>query len=325
MASDDLSIYVYKGEWGLPSIDLDCLKALMFIKLTGAPVEIKISNGVIWSPNGILPYLQHKGRKIAGFQKIIHYLNNLGYTLKDEAAATSMEVDEGFVRLNLYPYFQYLLWCPENIDKTRAIYAHRIQFPLNFYTPKKYLQRAENTIQQICGFSFDDPIAKHDIAEIAAKAKQCLNLLEERITPEGWLGDNTPGMVDCTIYAFCSILINHKMPNNSLQVHLQQCPKLTKYVQRITKKYFEKEAFSSMKKEENTPKSSSKEYYTAEQEKEQREVRKRYIVSAFVATISMAVFAILKEIKISARYDDEEVPQFEFEGDYVDEGEEGGE
>lgn len=29
MTTDDLVIYVYKGEWGLPSIDFDCLRVLV--------------------------------------------------------------------------------------------------------------------------------------------------------------------------------------------------------------------------------------------------------------------------------------------------------
>lgn len=296
----------------------------MFVKLTEAPVEIKITNGVFWSPTGTLPYLQHKSTKVSGFQKIIHYLNNLGYNLADNSdnpLSTATNIDEGFVKLSIYPYFQFLLWCPQNIDATRALYAHRIQFPLNFYTPKKYLAKAENTMRQICGFSFDDPIIKHDIAEIASKAKQCLNLLEERVKANEWLSGKEPGMVDCTIYAFCAILLNHTMPNNSLQVHLQQCPKLANYVQRVTKKYFANEGFNSVKKDSKESNGTEKKFYTGEeQEEDPKQKRKRYIVSAIVATVSMVSFALFKGI-LAVSYDNEEAPDFM---DYDDDGGEGG-
>lgn len=295
----------------------------MFIKLSGAPVEIKITNGVFWSPNGTLPYLQHNGTKIAGFQKIIHYLNNQGYNLEknETPLSTASEIDEGFVRLSLYPYFQYILWCPQNIDRTRALYAKRIQFPFNFYTPKKYLEKAENTMRQICSFSFDDPIVKHEIGEIASRAKQCLNLLEERVKPNEWLSGKEPGMVDCNIYAFCAILLNHSLPNNTLQVHLQQCPKLANYVHRITKKYFVEEGFNSGKKESNENSTGNeKKFYTGEEQDEAPGLRrKRYIVSAFIATVSMISYAIFKGI-LTVSYEDEEAPDFM---DYDDDGGEG--
>jgi metaxin len=53
-----MQVYVYKGDWGLPSIDNDCLKVLSFIKLSKAPVDIKIGCNPYLSPSGFLPYLE---------------------------------------------------------------------------------------------------------------------------------------------------------------------------------------------------------------------------------------------------------------------------
>jgi Outer mitochondrial membrane transport complex protein len=55
-----MQVHIYKGDWGLPSIDHDCLKVISFIKLSKAPVDLIIDNNPYLSPTGFLPYLEGK-------------------------------------------------------------------------------------------------------------------------------------------------------------------------------------------------------------------------------------------------------------------------
>lgn len=85
-------LFVYQGEWGLPSIDFDCLRALVStdrphplpacksvvfqcaVKFTRAPIAINTKGNPFRSGDGRLPYIQAYKRKIVGYEQIISYL-----------------------------------------------------------------------------------------------------------------------------------------------------------------------------------------------------------------------------------------------------------
>jgi metaxin len=79
---------------------------------------------------------------------------------------------------------------------------------------------------------------------MTVNAKKCLNWLAEKLNDNKFfLGHQSE--LDCTLYGYLSIILYHSLPNNSLQVHLQNCPNLVKYVENITKTYFAAEGCTS--------------------------------------------------------------------------------
>jgi len=315
-----MEVFVYKGEWNLPSIDPDCLKTLLYIKLTRAPVNIRTGSSTFWSPSGLLPYLTADGRKYAGFKDIQTYLISQGY----EISKSNQDFDDNYIavlRQNLYPYFLYNQWCPQNIDHSRTLYAVRIPFPFNFITPKHYYRKAERMIQSLCNFSLEDNVQKHDFAEMALKAKKVLNELEERLKFQEWAAGKEPGLLDVHVYAFVAVILYNSLPNNALQAHVQQCPSLAKYVQKVTKKFFENDGFMSEKKDLPRVNTEDK---TQEEDDDPKERRKRYILSGLVATISMISYALFKGI-LHISYDDESHDYIDYvldgEGEDDNEGE----
>lgn len=268
----------------------------IYVKLTNAPVKITTGTSTFWSPNGLFPYLvTGDGKKFAGFRDIISCLIQQNYIIP----RTDRDFDDSYIAVlqqNLLPYFMYTQWCNTSIDHSRSLYATRIPFPLNFIAPKQYVRKTEKMLNNLYGFSLEDSIEKQDFAEMAVKAKQVLNELEERLKETLWASGKDPSLLDVHVYPFVALIYNNPLPNNTLQSHVQQCPNLIKYVKRITKKYFENEEYMTEKKNLTKNENEKKTYNGQEEEDDPKGKQKRYIVSGLVATISMISYALFKGI-----------------------------
>lgn len=244
----------------------------------------------------MLPYLvTEDGKKIAGFRDIISYLSIQDFTI----AKSDRDFDDGYatvLRQNLLPYFLYTQWCNQSLDHSRALYATRIPFPFNFISPKQYVRKTDRMIQNMYGFSLEDPLDKQDFGEMAVKAKQVLNELEDRLKQNNWVSGKEPSLLDVHAYAFLALILNNPLPNNSLQTYVQQCPSLIKYVQRVTKQYFENDGFTSQGVD--AKKKQERKTYTGQEDQDEdpKDRRNRYILSGLVATLSMISYALFKGI-----------------------------
>uniref|UniRef100_A0A182SY75 Metaxin n=1 Tax=Anopheles maculatus TaxID=74869 RepID=A0A182SY75_9DIPT len=253
-----MEIFVYRGEWGLPSIDYECNRLLAYLKFSGAKVTVNFNGNPFSSPNGMLPYMIADGKKVAGYGRIVEHLsaagigppratNDASVNVGDESQqATRINGHMQYVQENLHPYFMYMLWGdPKNVDTTRTLYAKRIPIPFNFYCPRKYVLRTNDITQSLAGFSLEDSIEFHDVSEFQHNAKTCLNWIATKLEDSRWFVGDRPTEVDAMLYGYLSVLLKHTLPTNVLQNHIRQCPKLMQYVDRTTTTYFAKEGFNS--------------------------------------------------------------------------------
>lgn len=137
------------------------------------------------------------------------------------------------------PYVKYTLWGdPVNVDAVRSLYAKRMGFPNNFVYPQRYIKQTQELLQIVAGFSIEDKIQNHNRAELIFNAKSFVNSLNERIEKRSWfLGGQKPSEVDAAIYAALSILLYLPLQNNDLRAHINECPYVMKYIDRIRIKY----------------------------------------------------------------------------------------
>lgn len=334
-----MEIFVHRGEWGLPSIDYECTRLLAYLKFSGAKVTVNFNGNPFSSPNGMLPYMIADGKKIAGYGRIVEHLSAAGIdppvggTIDvagdQQNHSTLVNGSMQYVQENLHPYFMYMLWGdPKNVDTTRTVYAKRIPIPFNFYCPRKYVVRTNDITQSLAGFSLEDSIEFHDVSELAQNAKMCLNWIATKFEENRWFLGNQPTEVDAMLYGYLSVLLKHTLPNNVLQNHIRQCPKLVQFVERTTTTYFAKEGFNTytstgstggqQKNSSGSPNDSSSSssssqstndqsqksnggqtFHTGQQQDPDdgpKERRKRYILSGLVASVAMVGFALLNGI-----------------------------
>uniref|UniRef100_A0A182RQR5 Metaxin n=1 Tax=Anopheles funestus TaxID=62324 RepID=A0A182RQR5_ANOFN len=359
-----MEIFVYRGEWGLPSIDCECNRLLAYLKFSGAKVTVNFNGNPFSSPNGMLPYMIANGKKIAGYGRIVEHLSAAGIgppmpnktpNVGDESQhATRINGHMQYVQENLHAYFMYMLWGdPKNVDTTRTVYAKRIPIPFNFYCPRKYVLRTNDITQSLAGFSLEDSIEFHDVSEFQHNAKTCLNWIATKLEDNRWFVGDQPTEMDAMLYGYLSVLLKLTLPNNVLQNHIRQCPKLMQYVDRITTTYFAKEGYNSFtatntsngtgnqQKSSNTgtpndANSSSSsaggersekngndaKFHTGQQQDPDdgpKERRKRYILSGLVATVAMIGFAVLNGIlTLPSEGNHGNFVQYDDPGDYDD-------
>ena len=215
-------------------------------------IKIQTNRSAFHSSNGFLPYLKTESNEIiCGYDRIVGYLKREGYTI-DESDKT--EACLNYIKQNLYPFFMYQLFGnPQNLDVSRALLANRTPFPFNFFYPSRYVKKTEEVCQTVAGFSLEDVIDAHDTAEITLKAKKCINWMSEKLGNNEFFFNGQPSEIDATVYAYLAILLKFRLPNHSLQSHLQPCANLVKYVTNMTTKFFkESELYESDEvKEEN--------------------------------------------------------------------------
>lgn len=303
-------LFVYQGEWGLPSIDFDCLRALCAVKFTRAPIAINTKGNPFRSGDGRLPYIQAYKRKIVGYEQIISYLQEQGYTVNDQLPRNVSNLAEAYESLvfnDLHPYFQYFMFgSPDNIDQSRKLYANRTPFPLNFYYPAKYMKHADEVMQVFGGFSVHDKIEDHSTEMIIINAKKCVNLLSSKLGKNKYFFGQHYSSLDILVYAYLAILYNITLPNNPLQVHLQECPNLVKFIDRITKQHFAAEAYSSKDAKQKVDGNSTATLTPSEQEFAKTK-RKTQILATLFAVVAMTAYATwmgIVKINADSYYDD---------------------
>ncbi|CDQ67692.1 unnamed protein product [Oncorhynchus mykiss] len=97
-----LELYCWKGDWGLPSVDTDCLTVLAYAKFAGAPLKVhKITNP--WrSPTGTLPALkttEESTRSLSKPSNIIIHLRKQKYNADYDLSAKEGADTLAFVSL----------------------------------------------------------------------------------------------------------------------------------------------------------------------------------------------------------------------------------
>ncbi|XP_055850133.1 metaxin-1 homolog [Episyrphus balteatus] len=288
-------LYVYKGEWGLPSIDFECLRALCLIKFTRCPVKIETNSNPLRSGSGKLPYLQIGNQKIVGYRQIKELLDKEGYPV--DANLTPKQkflsvAHTNYVFNNLHAYFNYFMFGEaNNIDCTRALYAKRTPFPFNFYYPGKYHKEAHNIVSILGGFDLNDKVDVHETDYLVANAKKCVNMLAKKLGKKVWFFGDFYSEFDAIVYAYLSVLYSISLPNNPLQYHIKSCQNLVNFINRISKDVFKQETFNSVKTAKgitNDPMLTPTERDFLESEK------KTKIIAATVAVVAMGTFAAWK-------------------------------
>ncbi|XP_023248487.1 metaxin-1 isoform X2 [Copidosoma floridanum] len=233
--SDNFQLDVWKGDWGLPSVDINCLKALTYAKFSNVPVIVRETSNPFRSANGQLPVLRCKAGSFCTVDKIFdvfhqHKYNPDNGTTKLQTAETAAY--QTMLEECLYPALQYEWWVDEqNLNQIiRQWYCKALPFPLNFYYPGKYEKYAKYMVEALYP-NLDD--------KIYSKSQKCITTLSTRLGESDYFFGSTPSMFDALVFAYLAPILKIPLPSCRLQIYLKNCNNLVKFVNRILQKYFE--------------------------------------------------------------------------------------
>lgn len=238
-----LELFCWKGDYGLPSVDVDCLAVLAYAKFAGAPIKVhKITNP--WrSPTGSLPALKTREEgSISQPSKIIIHLRKQKYNADYDLSAKEGADTLAFVSLleeKLLPALVYTLWIDSKnyVDVTRCWYAENIPFPLNFLLPNRMHSQQLEKLRLVRGDPVLEPGEQLE-KELYRDAFECMTLLSQRLGSQKFFFGDSPSSLDAYVFAHLAPLLKIKLPNGKLQQHLNSLNNLEQFCSNILLLYF---------------------------------------------------------------------------------------
>ncbi|KAJ8335209.1 hypothetical protein SKAU_G00408480 [Synaphobranchus kaupii] len=241
-----LELYCWKGDWGLPSVDTDCLTVLAYAKFAGAPLKVhKITNP--WrSPTGSLPALKTSEEgSVSQPSKIIIHLRKQKYNADYDLSAKEGADTLAFISLleeKLLPALIYTFWLDSKnyVDVTRRWHAENIPFPLNFYLPNRIHGQQLERLRLVRGDNGLEP--GDDVEkELYRDAFECMSLLSQRLGSHKFFFGDSPSSLDAYVFGYLAPLAKAKLPNGKLQQHLNSLDNLRNFCTNILTLYFPSE------------------------------------------------------------------------------------
>ncbi|XP_075238420.1 metaxin-1 [Lycorma delicatula] len=248
-----MEMEVWKGDWGLPSVDLKCLEALAFAKFSGAAITIHKKLNPFWTPSGTFPVFRHGKHCFTNINSVSDYLKKKNFS--PDFALNSRQTAEvvactAMLKEQLYPALQYIWWMDEKnyIGLTRRWYAKTLPIPWNFYYPRSYEKRAKLYFEALFPYVQNNEFIE---SEVYSSAEKCLTALSTRLGDSDFFFGAHPTSLDATVYAYLAPLIKAPFLSNVLQNHAKACLNLLKFVNRISQRYFKEDldAYEAKQKE----------------------------------------------------------------------------
>ncbi|XP_059621410.1 metaxin-1 homolog [Phlebotomus argentipes] len=324
----DTTLHVYRGEWGLASVDLECLQVLTLMKFLDVPAEINTRGSTFFSPTGFLPYISDGGQKINSYKKISKHFLGKGLDVNKDLKEEDRSLSSAYIqhaKSKLHSYLVYTMWgTTESAEATRFLYAKRSPFPLSFFKPGQYLKLAEKYLQVQCGFSIKSgiPPEEHLTRALIVDAKKFVNEISAQLSDRKWFFGASPSEFDVILYSYLALLLHYPQNFNPLAGHIRECRNLVDFVTRITKTYFEGLTFDSGVKISAASGSQGHKSKAKAPGEEEESNLKLQIIAGLVALVSMIAFSLsVGIVEISRESIPHESMDFDDEDEDEDEGE----
>ncbi|XP_035876357.1 metaxin-3 isoform X2 [Phyllostomus discolor] len=206
-----LELSCWGGGWGLPSIHSESLVVMAYAKFSGAPLKVNVIDNTWRGSRGDVPILTTEDNIVSQPAKILNFLRKQLHTFWVESEN----------------YFSV----------TKPWFASRIPFPLSLILPGRMSKGALTRILLTRG---QPPLyhLREVEAQIYRDAKECLNLLSNRLGTSQFFFGDTPSTLDAYVFGFLAPLYKVRFPKVQLQEHLKQLSNLCRFCDDILNSYF---------------------------------------------------------------------------------------
>ncbi|XP_040081811.1 metaxin-3 isoform X3 [Oryx dammah] len=206
-----LELSCWGGGWGLPSVHSDSLVVMAYAKFSGAPLKVNVIDNTWRGSRGDVPVLTTEDNTISHPAKILNFLRKQLHTFW-------VESDNYFT-------------------VTKPWFASRMPFPLSLILPGRMSKGALNRILLTRG---EPPLyhLREVEAQIYRDAKECLNLLSNRLGTSQFFFGDMPSTLDAYVFGFLAPLYKVRFPKVQLQEHLKQLSNLCRFCDDILNSYF---------------------------------------------------------------------------------------
>ncbi|CAG0900335.1 unnamed protein product [Darwinula stevensoni] len=245
-----MTLEVWEGRWGLPSIDTTSLEVMAYAKFSGAPLKVVKLRNPFFTRTGRLPVFSHGSTILENPADIVLHFrkenHNADYELSPKESADVVAY-ASLVHSKLLPGILHNQWLDENnyIEFTRPNFAKILPIPFNYYYPGAFQREARRRLFSAYGL---DHTAQESMMEdgfmstietaVHKNAVECLTLLSNRLGDKEYFFGQSPCFLDAVVFAHLAPLLKFPFPNSPLQNHLKGCPNLVAFIERILLRYF---------------------------------------------------------------------------------------
>ncbi|KAI2538067.1 metaxin-3 isoform X4 [Macaca nemestrina] len=174
--------------------------------------------------------------------KILNFLRKQKYNADYELSAKQGADTLAYIALleeKLLPAVLHTFWVESDnyFTVTKPWFASQIPFPLSLILPGRMSKGALNRILLTRG---QPPLyhLREVEAQIYRDAKECLNLLSNRLGTSQFFFGDTPSTLDAYVFGFLAPLYKVRFPKVQLQEHLKQLSNLCRFCDDILSSYF---------------------------------------------------------------------------------------
>ncbi|OQR78024.1 metaxin-3-like [Tropilaelaps mercedesae] len=235
-----MELTIWRGEWGLGSVSIDCLETLAYCKFANALNRPVHRRKYIFSSD-LRPVLWNSthGETVVGTNLIAAYLKEKNVDL-DQHLSNHDRADilayKTMVQQKFMPALNYSLWCDERnyADVVRPAFARIITFPMNYTIPgkiqRKYLKEMSAR--------FGETANPHDVeTRLNREARECLMALSQKLGTSLYIFGNRVTSFDAFLFARLCHALKVPVTNGYLTANLKVFPNLVEYVNRIHTKF----------------------------------------------------------------------------------------
>uniref|UniRef100_A0A8D1KCN4 Metaxin n=4 Tax=Sus scrofa TaxID=9823 RepID=A0A8D1KCN4_PIG len=237
-----LELSCWGGGWGLPSVHSESLVVMAYAKFSGAPLKVNVIDNTWKGSRGDVPVLTTEDNIVSQPAKILNFLRKQKYNADYELSAKQGADTLAYIALleeKLLPAVLHTFWVESDnyFTVTKPWFASRIPFPLSLILPGRMSKGALNRILLTRGVP---PLyhLREVEAQIYRDAKECLNLLSNRLGTSQFFFGDTPSTLDAYVFGYLAPLYKVRFPKVQLQEHLKQLFNLCRFCDDILNSYF---------------------------------------------------------------------------------------
>uniref|UniRef100_A0A667G2B0 Metaxin 3 n=1 Tax=Lynx canadensis TaxID=61383 RepID=A0A667G2B0_LYNCA len=211
-------------------------------QFSGAPLKVNVIDNTWRGSRGDVPILTTEDNIVSQPAKILNFLRKQKYNADYELSAKQGADTLAYIALleeKLLPAVLHTFWVESDnyFAVTKPWFASRIPFPLSLILPGRMSKGALNRILLTKG---EPPLyhLREVEAQIYRDAKECLNLLSNRLGTSQFFFGDTPSTLDAYVFGFLAPLYKIRFPKVQLQEHLKQLSNLCRFCDDILNSYF---------------------------------------------------------------------------------------
>ncbi|XP_063682850.1 metaxin-3-like [Bolinopsis microptera] len=238
-----MELQIWRGDWGLPSIDPQCLAVITYCKMCGFDVPMSACRGDWNGKNLPVLTLAETEEYLTTPQNIIGYLVYKEVQMDEHLSpreTSEITAITSLITESLYTAIMFSLWLEESNYQNVMLPYYRSVFKLPYSFLKAAQMKRFVKCMILARYSLDDNV---ELPEIAAKvfesSKRCLQILSTKLGNNQFIFGNVPSQLDAYMFAHLSLIRSCPM-KSQLKDDLGKLTNLNDYTLRIHKKYYPK-------------------------------------------------------------------------------------